>query len=153
MTLRFRRLVVHGALGLVMVLFGWSLFRSASVHTLPTSSASTLDESTLIASDISPGYKWYSPETLATAQASGRTFLLFWVPWCSSCSALDQELEQRSAELPNNVTVLKVNMDKQSNLVSQYGIAIQHTIVEIDADGSEVQKWVGGDFNVFTTHL
>lgn len=124
-----------------------------SVHTLSSSSASTLGEETLIASEIGPGYKWYSPETLATAQASGRTFLLFWVPWCSSCSALDHELEQRSAELPTDVTVLKVKMDKEPDLVKKYGIAVQHTIVEVDAEGTEVQKWVGGDFNVFTTHL
>lgn len=102
---------------------------------------------------INQGYEWYTPDTLAQAQAKGRTFLLFWVPWCSSCSALDVELERRSAELPPDVTVLKINMDHDKSLLSKYGVTIQHTLVEIDAQGNEVQKWVGGDFNTLTTHL
>lgn len=102
---------------------------------------------------LGPAYKWYTPETLAQAQTQGRTFLLFWVPWCSSCSALDVELEQRSGELPANVTVLKINMDHDKTLATKYGVTIQHTVVEVDAQGNEIQKWVGGDFNAFTTHL
>ena len=41
------------------------------------------------------------------------------------------------------MTVVSVDYDTATDLKKQYGVTTQHTFVQIQPDGSEVQKWTG----------
>lgn len=102
---------------------------------------------------FAPNYVEYSPGTLAKAKESGRTLLFFWAPWCGTCSALDDELKQRNSELPKDLTILRTNYDTQSDLKEKYNIITQHTLVQIDKDGNEIKKWIGGGVDLLKQQL
>lgn len=103
--------------------------------------------------EISPHYVEYSDTALAKAKRDGRAVLFFWAPWCSTCSVLDDELREKSNELPTDVTILKVNFDTQKELKRKYQIVQQHTLVQIDKNGNEVTKWVGGNVALIKQEL
>lgn len=103
--------------------------------------------------EISPHYVEYSDVALAQASNDGRAVLFFWAPWCSTCNALDDELKEKSKELPTDVTILKVNFDTQKELKRKYQIIQQHTLVQIDKNGNEVTKWVGGNVDLIKQEL
>ncbi|MBI4129785.1 thioredoxin family protein [Candidatus Roizmanbacteria bacterium] len=107
---------------------------------------------TQIASDevYSDHYVAYSEEALAQAQEKGRAVLYFWASWCPTCRVLDAELKERGDELPDDVTILQVNFDTEKDLKRRYGITQQHTLVQIDNEGNEVTKWIGGNFDVIS---
>ena len=98
-------------------------------------------------------YFVYSPENLAIAQERGRVVLYFWASWCPTCRVLDRELSERGDELPEGVTLLQVNYDTERELRAQYAITQQHTLVEIDSDGDEVRKWIGGGIETIKQQL
>ncbi|MBI4091829.1 MAG: redoxin domain-containing protein [Candidatus Levybacteria bacterium] len=129
-------LIIVGVI--IVVLFGGIfLLRSNDSKEPSTSQKST-------SSEISPNYLKYSEENLAKANERGRTILYFWAFWCPTCKALDAELRSRGNELPSDVTILQVNYDTERELKQKYEIVIQHTLVQIDQDGNEVAKWIGG---------
>lgn len=102
---------------------------------------------------FAPNYVEYSPATLAKAKESGRTLLFFWAPWCGTCSALDDELKQRSSELPKDLTILRTNYDTQSDLKAKYNIITQHTLVQVDKNGNEIKKWIGGGVDLLKQQI
>src|SRR3989344_108210 len=94
---------------------------------------------------LAPHYIEYSEENLANALQNERVVLYFWAPWCSTCSVLDDELMERSSELHDDVTIIKVNFDTQKDLKQKYFVTTQHALVQIDRNGNEIDKWVGVD--------
>lgn len=98
-------------------------------------------------------YIIFSPKAFSEAQKSGRTILFFWAPWCGTCSALDDEIKQRSSELPKDLTILRTNYDTQSDLKAKYNIITQHTLVQIDKDGNEIKKWIGGGVDLLKQQI
>lgn len=98
-------------------------------------------------------YITYSESNLAKAQKSGRAVLYFWASWCPTCKVLDAELKERGNELPSDVTILQVNYDTEDELKKRYGITQQHTLVQIDKDGNEIQKWIGGGIETIKQQL
>jgi len=100
------------------------------------------------AQQISPHYVEYSEESLAVAREKGNTILFFAATlWCSTCSALDDELKERSSTLPDGVTVLKVDYDTDKAMRTKYGVTQQHTLVFLDSNGNEIKRWIGGNFD------
>ena len=93
-------------------------------------------------------YVEYSELALATARERGRVLLFFKANWCSTCGVLDKEISEQSSEIPEDVTILKVDFDNNKELVKKYQVIIQHTLVQIDKDGNELVKWVGGDLEM-----
>jgi thiol:disulfide interchange protein len=92
-------------------------------------------------------YVDYSPTTQAAAQQQGTTVLFFAATeWCQTCSALEAEILEKSDQIPAQVTILKVDYDNDSAMKSRYGVTTQHTLIVLDKSGSEVKRWVGGDF-------
>ena len=65
----------------------------------------------------------------------------FWAEWCGPCRMLGPELELVSEEV-EDVTVIKVNVDENSELSAKYGVRNIPTVL-VMKDGEQVDKFVG----------
>lgn len=86
----------------------------------------------------------YSEEAFQAAAESGRTILFFHAKWCPTCIALDQELERDITKLPKDLTILRLDFDSELEMRQKYGVTVQHTLVEVDSSGDQINKWIGG---------
>lgn len=103
---------------------------------------------------IAPHYVEYSGTTLTKAKQNGRPVLFFAATtWCTTCSALDKELRQRSNTLPDNVTVLKIDYDNDRETKTKYNVTTQHTMIHLDSKGKEVKRWIGGGFDTLVQQI
>jgi thioredoxin 1 len=89
-------------------------------------------------------YTTYSANSLALAQKE-RTVLFFHAGWCPTCRTADADITAGVATIPAGVTILKTDYDKEVALKQKYGVTSQHTFVEVDANGTMIQKWSGGN--------
>lgn len=94
-------------------------------------------------------YMPFSPEVLANSVDSKRV-LFFYANWCPTCKPADASFTKNLAQIPDDITVIRVNYNDtqtdqiEKDLAKKYGITYQHTFVQIDANGNEVTKWNGG---------
>jgi len=91
--------------------------------------------------DIS-GYHNYHPDFFRYADKQ-RIVLYFSAPWCSTCALLDEDISQNRSVIPNDLTILKVDYDSHHALRRQYKVLTQHTLILLDANGQEIQRWAG----------
>ncbi len=75
--------------------------------------------------------------------ADTNTVLFFAASWCPTCREADENLTAAKDELPAGLTVVKVDYDGATDLRQKYGVTVQHTFVQVDAEGKELTKWVG----------
>ena len=102
-----------------------------------------MDLAGLVASAQGPGvYADFDQSLLANAD-NGPTVLFFKAAWCTTCNALDRDIEANLDSLPGNVSILKVDYDKETELKKKYGVRIQHTLVQVDSAGNEINQWNG----------
>ncbi|MBI2021534.1 thioredoxin family protein [Candidatus Daviesbacteria bacterium] len=101
-------------------------------------------ESSEILQESKINYIDYSQENLKQVSRNGRAILFFHANWCPTCNALDKELKTTSLSLPQDVTLIKTDFDKEKALKEKYKIIQQHTLVLVDKDGNEIKKWIGG---------
>jgi len=87
-------------------------------------------------------YEAYAPEKIARA-AQGDVILFFHASWCPSCRSLNKSIEQNVDSIPKGVTILKTDYDKETDLKKKYGVTYQHTMVQVDKDGTLIKKWSG----------
>ncbi len=87
-------------------------------------------------------YTEYSEELLANAE-SGTVLLFFHAGWCPSCRALDKDISRNLDNLPEDMTILKLNYDTETELKKKYGVTRQHTLVQVDADGNMIKTLSG----------
>lgn len=69
------------------------------------------------------------------------SMVLFTARWCGSCRAVTPIIEQLSPEY-NNVNFLKVDVDQNSSLASDYGITSIPTLLFLK-DNAVLEKHVG----------
>ncbi len=104
--------------------------------------------------EITSNYFEYTPATLATAQENGRVVLFFAATkWCNTCAALDKELKEKSSELPDDITVLKIDYDNDKQKRDQYNATIQHTMILEDSNGKEIKRWIGGGIETLKAQI
>lgn len=65
----------------------------------------------------------------------------FWAPWCGPCRMVAPILEEIGREY-NNVKIVKINVDENPVLASQYGVMSIPTMI-LFKDGKMVDKFVG----------
>jgi thioredoxin 1 len=85
-------------------------------------------------------YTDYSADLLSTEKTN---VLFFKADWCTTCNSLERNINSNLEQIPGDVQILVVDYDSETSLKNQYNVRIQHTLVEVDADGNEIQKWVG----------
>ncbi len=93
---------------------------------------------------VSLNYLDYS-ESFLTRANEGKVVLFFKANWCPTCNALDKDVLKNLNKIPEDVTILKVDYDVASDLKKKYEVVTQHTLVQVDAKGNEITKWVGGN--------
>lgn len=87
-------------------------------------------------------YEKYSSEKLAKAN-DGDVILFFKASWCPTCNALDSDIKSNLSSIPEGVTILELDYDTATELKKKYGVTIQHTLVQVDAEGNMITKWTG----------
>lgn len=95
-----------------------------------------------VATVTAGSYEVYDASKIAKAK-TGKVILFFRASWCPSCKALDKDIREHLKDIPEDVTILDVDYDKYTDLKKQYGVVMQHTLVQVDADGKEMKKWQG----------
>ncbi len=93
-------------------------------------------------------YVDYDAETFAKLSDSTR-ILFFHASWCPQCRALDESLKE--ADIPEGVTVFKVDYDKNQDLRQKYGVTIQTTLVRVDSTGGKVKSYVAYESPTFSS--
>ena len=66
----------------------------------------------------------------------------FWAEWCGPCKAIGPALEEISAELGDQITIAKLNIDENPNTPTQYGVRGIPTLL-IFKSGEVVAEKIG----------
>ncbi len=56
----------------------------------------------------------------------------FWAPWCGPCRSFAAALDEVADELPETLTVAKVNVDENQALARQFGVMSIPTLLFVD---------------------
>ncbi len=88
-------------------------------------------------------YEPYAPGKLAMATGEHKVVLFFHASWCPTCKALDSDIRAHLDTIPATLTILDVDYDTSTELKKKYGVTMQHTMVEVDAQGNLIKKWIG----------
>lgn len=87
-------------------------------------------------------YEDYSSEKISMA-TTGKMVLFFHADWCPFCRSLDQNLQSNLENIPEGISILKVDYDTSQDLRVKYGVTTQHTFVQVDENGNEIAQWTG----------
>jgi len=73
----------------------------------------------------------------------GKVFLDFYAEWCGPCRAMEPMIDEfKEIAEQRGVTVVKVNVDKNSELASEHGIRSIPCFIYLE-DGEFVKKGLG----------
>jgi len=77
------------------------------------------------------------------AFAATDVVLFFNADWCSTCKVARDNIQADLASIPAGLTIVVVDFDTATELREKYGVTVQHTFVQVDADGNQLAKWSG----------
>jgi len=86
-------------------------------------------------------YVDYSSELVQSTP--GEKLLFFHASWCPQCQELEADIE--GTDLPDGLTIFKVDYDSNQDLRQEYGVTLQTTIVKVDDNGEMVDSFVAYD--------
>ena len=90
-------------------------------------------------------YVDYTEQGFVSTQ--GTRLLFFHAPWCPQCRALDESI--KTSELPEALTIFKVDYDSNQLLRAKYGVTLQTTVVKTDEKGDRLESYVAYDEPTF----
>lgn len=73
-----------------------------------------------------------------------KNVIFFAASWCPTCRSLDRAINENLSNIPSDLTILKADYDTETALRQKYGVTLQHTLVQVDQDGNQINKWNGG---------
>jgi len=88
-------------------------------------------------------YLEYSEENFEKNKGKKKV-LFFSAVWCPTCTLANSDIREQINDIPEDLVILKVDYDTQTELKEKYGITYQHTFVYVDDEGNEILKWNGG---------
>lgn len=78
----------------------------------------------------------------AAGNMTGKNVLFFNATWCPDCRAIHQALTANPQQIPDDVTIVSVDYDTNRDLRRKYGVTMQTTFVQVDAEGNKQGQWV-----------
>jgi len=66
----------------------------------------------------------------------------FYADWCGPCRIQGPIVDQIADDFKDTAEIKKVNVDKESEMASKYGIFVVPTIV-VEKEGKELKRWMG----------
>lgn len=81
-------------------------------------------------------------QTFKSEVEKGTVLVDFWAPWCGPCKMIAPVLEEIDQELGDKVKIVKVNVDENPEVTSQFGVMSIPTLY-LFKDNQVVEKWVG----------
>lgn len=84
-------------------------------------------------------YEEYSGD--AMMKHEGPVVLFFNASWCPVCQQIDGALKDDPSVIPAGATIVSVDYDSHTDLRQKYGVTMQHTAVQIDAEGNATNTW------------
>lgn len=78
----------------------------------------------------------------AAGNMTGKNVLFFNATWCPDCRAIHQALTSNPQQIPDDVTIVSVDYDTNRDLRRKYGVTMQTTFVQVDAEGNKQGQWV-----------
>lgn len=88
-------------------------------------------------------YNPYSLEAFEAATTKKRV-LFFFAPWCPTCVPADKAFRNNQNQIPEDVSLFRVDYDSATDLKKKYNVTYQHTYVLVDDADQEIKKWNGG---------
>lgn len=99
-------------------------------------------------------YLDYSEQNLLSSRKFGRTLLFFAATtWCSNCIIIDENIKKRISEIPQDITILKVDYDNDHKMKAKYAVTQQTTLILLDNTGKEIKRWIGTSFDDLLENL
>ena len=90
------------------------------------------------------GYISYETYSAAPEKYSASNVVLFYnAYWCSTCKAARDGFEAGLSEMPEDLTIVLVDFDENTEMRKKHDVIVQHTFVQIDSMGNELQRWYG----------
>lgn len=121
--------------GLVLLTGGFLLLSDDPATVEPVTS--TASDGTVV-ENSKENYVDFSEETLL-ATADTKRIVFFHADWCSTCTFFEKQIKEQG--VPENVTILKANYDRELELKSRYGVTVQSTFVLLDENGEVERTW------------
>lgn len=66
----------------------------------------------------------------------------FWAPWCGPCRMVGPVLEKLAADHPDKITVVKVNVDENTELAARFAVMSIPTVIMFK--GGSLEKQIVG---------
>lgn len=95
----------------------------------------------ITATEASGALQEYTPEAVASASSDDRVVLFFHARWCATCKVLADDIRASADDVPDDVRILLVDYDTATELKQKYGVTLQHTLVQVNADGDPLGTW------------
>ncbi len=86
--------------------------------------------------------KFTTNEFKALLTEEGLVLADFFATWCGPCKMLTPVLEDLSESLPNNITIAKIDIDEETELVREYRITSVPTLL-LFKNGKVVDSAIG----------
>jgi thioredoxin 1 len=78
----------------------------------------------------------------AVLQSEKAVLVDFWAEWCGPCHAVAPVLERIAEERPDELTLVKVNIDEEQELAQRYGVMSIPTMI-LFKDGEPTAMVIG----------
>lgn len=164
-----KKVLVIGAVVLVVVIAGYFFYNSPSknsktaLNTQQVSNTQQESQSLPQAEHVNDDQEQVKYVTFSDGvieeNAGKRRVLYFYASWCPTCRPADQSFHDNEAQIPEDVTLIRVNYndpetdEQEKALAKKYGITYQHTFVQVDENGQQISIWNGGQIEELLSNL
>lgn len=126
----------------VLLLASCAATSPAEPNTQPAPVASTAAPEGVYANTT--GYISYETYIAAPDKYADSNVVLFYnAYWCTTCKAARDGFEAGLSEAPEDLTIVLVDFDENTEMRKKHDVIVQHTFVQIDSAGKELQRWYG----------